>query len=355
MIPVRDDRSAEELRVLARAAATGRETLRLIAIAAILDGRGRRESAGLAGMSQMSLERAVNRYNAEGVDGLRDKPKPGRPRSLTPEQEAELKELILAGPADSKTGRAEFNVRGIITLIMEKFKIRLGREAVRTMLHGMGLVKLVCRPIHHKTDQAAQDKFKEEFPAKIAKITADRPEAAHIEIWVQDETRVGQKGKVVARWAEKGSSPRAVVHGGFKSAFLFGAFCPERDTGAAIVVESVSTEAMNAHLEVISQAVLPGNHAAMLVDGAGFHAESKQIVVPPNITLITLPAYSPELSPPEGVWKFLKGGILAHRLYRNISEVIESCCDAWKSLIGEPGRIRSLCSFPWLMPKTAPA
>ena len=253
MIPVRDDRSAEELRVLARAAATGRETLRLIAIAAILDGRGRRESAGLAGMSQMSLERAVNRYNAEGVDGLRDKPKPGRPSSLTPEQEAELKELILAGPADSKTGRAEFNVRGIITLIMEKFKIRLGREAVRTMLHGMGLVKLVCRPIHHKTDQAAQDKFKEEFPAKIAKITADHPEAAHIEIWVQDETRVGQKGKVVAMWAEKGSSPRAVVHGGFKSAFLFGAFCPERDTGAAIVVESVSTEAMNAHLEVISQ------------------------------------------------------------------------------------------------------
>ena len=50
MIPVRDDRSAEELRVLARAAATGRETLRLIAIAAILDGRGRRESAGLAGL-----------------------------------------------------------------------------------------------------------------------------------------------------------------------------------------------------------------------------------------------------------------------------------------------------------------
>ena len=106
---------------------------------------------------------------------------------------------------------------------------------------------------------------------------------------------------------------------------------------------------------VIQQAVLPGKHPALPVDGAGFHVESKQIAVPPNITPITLPPYSPEPGPPEGVWKFPEGAIPAHRLYRNISEVIESCCDAWKSLIGEPGRIRSLCSFPWLMPKTAPA
>jgi len=94
-------------------------------------------------------------------------------------------------------------------------------------------------------DQAAQDKFKEEFPAKIAKITADRPEAAHIEIWVQDETRVGQKGKVVARWAEKGSSPRAVVHGGFKSAFLFGAFCPEHGYRIGLPAPGIWREAFN--------------------------------------------------------------------------------------------------------------
>jgi transposase len=353
MIPVRCDKSAAELRGLARLAEKGKEALRFLGIANILDGFGRKDSAELVGMSQTSLERLVKRYNAEGVDGLRDKPRSGRPRIMSQEQEAELKRIILAGPADRKRGPAEFNVRGIVALIKEKFNIRMSPEAVRTRLHGMGLEKLVCRPIHHKTDQAAQDKFMEEFPSKIAKITADHPKAAHIEIWVQDETRVGQKGKVTSRWAEKGSSPRAVVHGGFQSAWLFGAFCPERDAGAAIVVDSVSTEAMNAHLDVISKAVLPGNHAALLVDNAGFHAKSGQIIVPSNITLVPLPPYSPELSPPEGVWKFLKKGILAHRLYRDVAEVMESCCEAWRSLIEEPGRIRSLCSFPWLMPKTA--
>jgi hypothetical protein len=174
-------------------------------------------------------------------------------------------------------------------------------------------------------------------------------------VWVQDETRVGQKGKVVRRWAEKGSSPRALVHGGFKSAWLFGAFCPERDTGVSIVVETVCAEAMSAHLALISQAVLPEHHAAVLVDGAGFHATATDLVVPPNITLVTLPAHSPELSPPEGVWRFLKGGPLAHRLYRNVDQIMDKCCAAWRSLVNEPGRIRSLCSYAWLMVKPAPA
>jgi transposase len=112
---------------------------------------------------------------------------------------------------------------------------------------------------------------------------------------------------------------------------------------------------MNAHLAIISQAVLPHNHAAVVVDGAGFHAQSKDLVVPVNITLVTLPAHSPELNPAEGVWRFLKNGDLMHRLYRTVNEIIDRCCSAWNSLVNEIGRIRSLCSYPWLMGKPAPA
>ena len=154
--------------------------------------------------------------------------------------------------------------------------------------------------------------------------------------------------------AEKGSGPRAIVHGGFKSVWMFGAFCPERDIGVAIVMETVSAEAMSTHLEVISHAVLPDNHAAVLIDGAGFHATAKDLVVPSNVTLVTFPAYSPELNHAEKVWQFLKGGVLAHRLYRTVEEIIDRCCVAWRSLIDEPGRIRSLCSYDWLMGKPVP-
>ena len=231
--------------------------------------------------------------------------------------------------------------------------ICLSPETARTRLHAMNLVPLVCRPRHHEADPVAQAAFKATFPEVLAKIKRDHPEATHIEVWVQDESRVGQKGKVGRRWAEKGSNPTTLVHGGFKSVWLFGAFCAERDVGAALVVEEVSTAAMNAHLAIIAQTVLPHNHAAVVVDGAGFHAQSNELVVPANMTLVTLPAHSPELNPAEGVWKFLKNGELMHRLYRTVNEIIGRCCSAWNSLAHEIGRIRSLCSYPWLMGKPA--
>lgn len=352
MIPVRQDSDAQGLRLLARLEKVGKVVLRLLGIAHILDGRSRQEAAELVGLAPRDLTGAVKRYNAEGVGGLRDRKIPGRPSRLTPEQDAELKRMVLAGPQDRETGRAEFRVCDIVALIERTWGIGMSAEAVRSKLPVLNLEKLVCRPQHHKADPDAQAAFKAGFPERLAQIAKDHPGASAIEVWVQDETRVGQKGKVVRRWAEKASSPRALVHGGFKSAWPF---CPERDTGVSIVVETVCTEAMSAHLALIWQAVLPKHHAAVLVDGAGFHATATDLVVPPNITLVTLPAHSPELSPPEGVWRFLKAGPLAHRLYRNVDEIMDKCCTAWRSLVNEPGRIRSLCSYAWLMVKPAPA
>ena len=356
MIPVKQDKSATDLRLLARLQNGVKAVLRVLGIAHILDGRGRAEAAALVGLPPLTLARAVKRYNAEGVAGLQDRKGSGRPRKLTAEQDGELKRIVLAGPEDEdkKRGCTEFRLRDIVGLVGKKWGIRISAETVRKRLHAMKVKKLVCRPLHHKTDPAAQAAFKAELPEKLAKVAEDHPETKQIELWVQDETRVGEKARVGRRWAEQGSSPRAIVHGGFKSVWLFGAFCAARDTGVAIVVDSVSTEAMNAHLAVISQAVLPGNHAVILMDRAGFHAKAKKLVVPSNLTLIPLPAYSPELNPAEEVWHFLKGGPLLHQVYRTVEEIVDRCCVAWRSLIDEPGRIHSLCSYPWLVIEPVP-
>lgn len=355
MVPVRQDKSPQELRLSVKGATDGKAVQRILGIALVLDGRARGEAASLVGLDPQTLARAVEHYNAEGVAGLTDRTSPGRPPKLTRAQSAELKRMVLAGPADREHGCPEFKVRHIVDLVKDKWGICISPETARTRLHAMNLVHLVCRPKHHQADPVVQAAFKENFPTALAKIKNDHPKAQHIEVWVQDETRVGQKGKIGRRWAEKGSNPTTPVHGGFKSVWLFGAFCAERDVGAALVVEAVSTAAMNAHLAIISQAVLPNDHAAVLVDGAGFHAQSKDLVVPSNMTLVTLPAHSPELNPAEGVWEFLKNGDLMHRLYRTVNEIIDRCCSTWNSLANETGRIRSLCSYPWLMGKPAPA
>src|SRR5262245_11929256 len=90
--------SADELRALARKESDRRAAMRMLAIANELDGYERAEAARLAGMSDQALRDAIKRLNVEGLDGLYDRPRSGRPRRLNARQEAEVKAAVLAGP-----------------------------------------------------------------------------------------------------------------------------------------------------------------------------------------------------------------------------------------------------------------
>ena len=78
--------------------------------------------------------------------------------------------------------------------------------------------------------------------------------------------------------------------------YIFGAICPALGKGAALALPRRNTEAINLHLAEIATAVAPGYHAALLVDQAGWHL-SHQLAIPPNITLVPLPAKCPCVKP----------------------------------------------------------
>ena len=105
-----------------------------------------------------------------------------------------------------------------------------------------------------------------------------------IEIWFQDEARIGQKNKVTRRWAKRGTRPSAPHDQRTSSAYIFGAICPAEGKGAGLVLPSCNSEAMALHLEEISLAVAPDAHALVLLDQAGWHV-SKKLPIPDNITL----------------------------------------------------------------------
>ena len=119
-----------------------------------------------------------------------------------------------------------------------------------------------------------------------------------LEIWFQDEARIGQKGTLTRIWARLGSRPPGPRDSRYEWAYIFAAVCPERATGAALVMPYANTEAMNLHLQEISRGVAPGAHAALIFDGAGWHTTDK-LELPENITPVCLPPYAPELNPTE--------------------------------------------------------
>src|SRR4051812_28182785 len=82
--------------------------------------------------------------------------------------------------------------------------------------------------------------------------------------------------------------------------------CPERGEGVALVLPEVSTAAMGVFLAELSRTVPAGTHAALVLDGAGWHV-SDDLAVPANLTLIHPPPYnSPELNLVEWVWEYLR-------------------------------------------------
>ncbi len=185
------------------------------------------------------------------------------------------------------------------------------------------------------------------FAALVSHALLGSTACSSVEIWFQDEARVGQKGGHAYIWAEVGSRPPMVRDVRHDSAYLFGAICPDRGCGAAIIMPTVNTAAMNEHLKEISTQVAADGHAILICDGAGWHQTGGELMVPDNITLLPLPSYAPELNPMENVWEYLRANKLCSLVWDSYEEIVAACKAAWDFLIQDPDRIRSIGQRDW--------
>jgi len=107
-----------------------------------------------------------------------------------------------------------------------------------------------------------------------------------------------------------------------------------------------NAEAMNLHLVEISKQVAAGAHAVLLLDGAGYHQEAA-LELPPNMTLLPLPAYSPELNPAENIWAYLRANKLANTVYESYDEIVAKACEAWMFFANDKERVASIATREW--------
>ena len=149
------------------------------------------------------------------------------------------------------------------------------------------------------------------------------------------------------RWWLKGERAPGLVQQGYQWAYIFSAVCPATGEDFTLVLPVVSAAVMDLFLAQFSAAVPADAHAVLVLDGAGWHDE-RALTVPNNLTLVPLPAYSPELNPVERIWLYLRERFLSLRFLPDTEAIIEACCRAWNALTAEPGRIRSLCAYPWI-------
>jgi len=83
-------------------------------------------------------------------------------------------------------------------------------------------------------------------------------------------------------------------------------------------------------------------HAVLIWDQAGFH-KSKELLVPGNISIIELPAYSPELNPVENLWQYFRSHYWSNRSYNGYDDLRGSAVEAWQKAALDGELIKSVC------------
>ena len=159
-LAVRQDLAATELRRLARFKRDRRAAMRLLAIANALEGFSRAEAARLAGMERQALRDAVRRYNAEGVDGLHDRPRSGRPEALTSGRQAALKAWVLRGPNPERDGVSAWRLVDICAHAEAAYGVRYSEWGMARLLKRLGLSWQTARPRHPQGSAAERAAFK---------------------------------------------------------------------------------------------------------------------------------------------------------------------------------------------------
>jgi transposase len=158
------DLSVAELRHRARLADDADQARRILAIALVLDGSTREAAARAAGAQRQTLRDWVIRYNAEGLDGLKDRPKPGRTPRLSEDHLKALDRLVDEGPSIAIDKVVRWRCADLKEVAQTRFGVGLSERSIGRILRQRRFVRLSVRPQHPDADEAAQEAFKKTSP-----------------------------------------------------------------------------------------------------------------------------------------------------------------------------------------------
>ncbi len=189
---------------MARVACDPDQARRLLAIAQVLDGASRTDAAKNAGMERQTLPDWVHRFNAEGAEGLKDRPHPGRKPLLDEGQLLELDQVVDTQPDPVKDGRANVyrerqaltsRCRDLKVQIKNRFDVEISERSVGRILRKRKFRRLSPRPKHAKADEALQQTSATLFPPSYGNICRSTPRPGPSKSGFRTKPALGRKGR----------------------------------------------------------------------------------------------------------------------------------------------------------------
>ena len=162
----------------------------------------------------------------------------------------------------------------------------------------------------------------------------------------QDEGRFGLLGKPRRCWAPTAVRPVVGARLVRKFSYAFAAVSPHDGVMDSLILPWVNAQTMSLFLATVAQ-----RHAdefvVMVMDQAGWHIASG-LEVPPNMRLVLLPPYSPEINPAEHIWDALREDCIGNTIFASLDAADTSLSAGLLSLELDPSRMESLTGFKWI-------
>ena len=180
-------------------------------------------------------------------------------------QRQAIARMIESGPIPAVHGVVRWRLIDLVQCgSLEEFRITVAKQTLSRELRAMGYRKLSEPDRATMLKPRVRSRILKKLPGAFG---SRRPARRHVawrhdrNLEFADETRIGQKNKITRRWAKRGTRPSAPRDQRTASTYIYGAVCPRRCKGAALILGACNTEAMNLHLAEIAAAVAPAAHA----------------------------------------------------------------------------------------------
>lgn len=163
----------------------------------------------------------------------------------------------------------------------------------------------------------------------------------------QDEARFGRMSDPARCWAPYPLRPTVELALVREYRYFYAAIGPQEGTLDWMVGDSMKTEEMSRFLAQVGQAH-PHQHVLMVLDGASSH-RAVALQVPDNVSLIRLPAYSPELNPVEILWHESREKHCSNRVFGSLDAVQAEVERGLTSMAADTDAMTRLTAWDWIL------
>lgn len=333
IMPNPENCSMAELDGALRAAASHRERDRLRAIKALILRPDFEFVLELFNVSERTLRVWIHVFNLQGIDGLLDKGRPGRPRAIGQEHEEHLRDLIIE---PSKAQITHWTARKFHGYLREELQIECGYRTVVRWLHEQDFKLKVPQPWPDRQDEAQRQAWLEQLRGLLSD--------AQVELWYMDEMGLEGDPRPRRRWAKVGEKTRVTKNGDHLRMNVTGMICPR--TGQAFLLEFTHNdgEVFQAFLDEANAHVTTERTRNILIcDNAGWHKckGTRWGKFEP----LYLPPYSPDFNPIERLWLLIKANWFTDFVAKDLQDLIARLDDALNWAMNRQQENQSTCAI----------